>query len=83
MTEHVEIAKIVTGDIVLDHAGNHVKVLASYRDGSGASASWCVEGYAEGLPTAHIRGNPHELIERVSRHVNRTDDEEWSRQGPL
>lgn len=61
----VALSAIKSGDYVRRANGEVVKVLASYKDGYGPSAVWCVEGYAEGRPTAHLRGNPDLLVERV------------------
>jgi hypothetical protein len=61
-------SRVVTGQFVRHPTGDVIKVLASYADVGAASASattWCVEGYAEGQPTARIRCTPDALVEVV------------------
>lgn len=62
----IVLSAVKSGDFVRGVDGQPMKVLASYMDGHGPSAVWCVEGYVEGKPTSRIRGNPETTtVEKV------------------
>lgn len=63
----IKASDVKPGDVVLDHEENEVAVIASFRDGHGATASWHIEGIVEGLPTRRMRGAPDMAVDLVER----------------
>jgi hypothetical protein len=61
----VPLGKVTGGSYVRNHAGERVRVCASYEIygvGSGSTSAWALEVYSLGKPTSRIIGSTSETI---------------------